>query len=286
LCGVLIEDGYAKNDSGMQLDMIAYIEKCLEGRELGRKVGSPAADDLFEVPEDSESLSVEDAARFHSDVAKLLYLAKRTRGQILAAVSHLSGRVLAPTKDDEFKLKRVFTYLMSTKDEVMTFKSGGAVNMEAYVDASYGVHSDGSSRTGMVMMMAGVAIGNWSSKQKLVTKSSTEAEIVGLSDALTNILWMREMLIAQGYSLTPTVIFQDNQGVIKIIRGGRSPKHRTRHLNVRHFFARDKENSGEVMLVYKKTKEMIADIHTKPLSGWLFKELTHKLSGNFKVPEM
>lgn len=138
----------------------------------------------------------------------------------------------------------------------------------------------------MVMMMAGVAIGNWSSKQKLVTKSSTEAEIVGLSDALTNILWMRQMLIAQGYSLPPTVIFQDNQGVIKIIRGGRSPKHRTRHLNVRHFFARDKEKSGEVMLVYKKTKEMIADIHTKPLSGWLFKELTHKLSGHFKDPEM
>jgi hypothetical protein len=267
-------------DSGIQLDMIAYIEKCLKDREFGRKVGSPATEDLFEVPEDSKPLSVEDAKVFHSHVAKLLYLAKRTRGQILTAVSHLSGRVMAPTEDDQEKLKRIFTYLASTKDEVLMFKSGGTVDMEVYIDASYGVHADGSSRTGMVVMMAGLAIGNWSSKQKLVTKSSTEAEIVGLSDGLTNALWMREMLIDQGYALPATVVYQDNEGVIKIIKKGRSPKHRTRHLNVRHFFARDRENSGDIKLVYKKTSEMIADIHTKPLSGWQFKELSNRMTGN------
>ena len=42
----------------------------------------------------------------------------------------------------------------------------------------YRVHADGSSRTGMAVMMGGLAIANWSSKQKLVTKSSTEAEII------------------------------------------------------------------------------------------------------------
>jgi hypothetical protein len=157
---------------------------------------------------------------------------------------------MAPTDDDQRKLDRIFTYLWSTKDEKMMFKSGGIIDMEVYIDASYGVHADGSSRTGMAVMMGGLAIANWSSKQKLVTKSSTEAEIVGLSDGLTNALWMREMLIAQGYTLPPTVIYQDNEGVIKIIRKGRSPKHRTRHLNVRHFFARDREESGEIKLVY------------------------------------
>jgi hypothetical protein len=267
-------------DSGIQLDMIAYIEKCLKDREFGRKVGSPATEDLFEVPEDSKPLSVDDAKTFHSDVAKLLYLAKRTRGQILTAVSHLSERVMAPTEDDQEKLKRIFTYLASTKDEVLMFKSGGTVDMEVYIDASYGVHAYGSSRTGMVVMMAGLTIGNWSSKQKLVTKSSTEAEIVGLSDGLTNALWMREMLIDQGYALPATVVYQDNEGVIKIIKKGRSPKHRTRHLNVRHFFARDRENFGDIKLVYKKTSEMIADIHTKPLSGWQFKELSNRMTDN------
>ena len=223
-------------------------------------VRSPATDDLFIVPEDGVPLTEEGKKDFHSDVAKLLYLAKRTRGQILTAVSHLSGRVKEPTEDDRDKLDRVFAYLANSVDQVLQFRSGGTVVQQVYIDASYGVHADGSSRTGMVIMMAGAAIGNWSSKQKLVTKSSTEAEIVALSDGLTNALWMREMLLAQGYKLGPTEIFEDNQGVIKIIKGGRSPKHRTRHLNVRHFFAKDREKMGDIVLIYKPTGEMIADI--------------------------
>jgi hypothetical protein len=272
-------------DNGIELDMIAYIKKVLEGRNIGRKTYSPAKDDLFEVSEDEELTLLDDERKkdFHSDVAKLLYLAKRTRGQILTAVSHLSGRVNAPTVDDQEKLDRVLAYLSTTIDEVMHFRADGEVDPEVYVDASYGVHADGSSRTGMVIMLGGVAIGCWSSKQKLVTKSSTEAEIVALSDGLTNAIWMREMIIAQGYKLGPTKIFEDNQGVIKIIKSGRSPKHRTRHLNIRHFFARDRENIGDIALLYKPTNEMIADIMTKPLTGKTFTKLGDNLVG--KVEE-
>ena len=102
---------------------------------------------------------------------------------------------------------------------------------------------------------------------------------MALSDGLTNALWMREMLLAQGYKLGPTEIFEDNQGVIKIIKGGRSPKHRTRHLNVRHFFAKDREKMGDIVLIYKPTGEMIADIMTKPVTGILFDKLGNTLVG-------
>ena len=265
---------------GIHLDMIAYIEKCLEGKKIGRSTFSPATDDLFEVPEDGLLLSEMEKKMFHSDVAKLLYLAKRTRGQILTAVSHLSGRVNVATVDDQVKLDRVFAYLSTTKDEVLHLKSGGSVNPEVYIDASFGVHSDGTSRTGMVIMLAGAAIACWSSKQKLVTKSSTEAEVVALSDGLTNALWMREMVLAQGYKLAPTRIYEDNEGVLKIMKSGRSPKHRTRHLNIRHFFARDRVQTGDIELVYKPTGEMIADIMTKPVTGRLFNRLGSELTGN------
>jgi hypothetical protein len=66
---------------------------------------------LFDVPEDGVELDEEKKKLFHSDVAKLLYLAKRTRSQILTAVSHLSGRVNKPTDVDQRKLDRVFAYL-------------------------------------------------------------------------------------------------------------------------------------------------------------------------------
>jgi hypothetical protein len=41
---------------------------------------------------------------------------------------------------------------------VLHFRRGGNVEPEVYVDASFGVHADGSSRSGMVIMMAGAVI--------------------------------------------------------------------------------------------------------------------------------
>jgi hypothetical protein len=146
------------------------------------------------------------------------------------------------------------------------------------VDASFGVNADGSSRFGMVIMMVGAAIGCWSSKQKLVTKSSTKAEVVALSDGLTNALWMRGMVKAQGYELVPTKVYEDNQKVISIINSGRSPKHRTNHLNIRHFFARDRVKRGDIVVLYMPTKRMIADIITKPLAEQLFHQLGGELA--------
>jgi hypothetical protein len=81
---------------GIHLDMMGYIDKCLEGRSTRKVVKSPATDDLFDTPEESEALCEAGKKMFHSDVAKLLYLAKRTKPDILTAVSHLSSRVDRP----------------------------------------------------------------------------------------------------------------------------------------------------------------------------------------------
>jgi hypothetical protein len=52
-------------------------------------------------------------------------------------------------------------------------------------------------------MLGGAAVDGWSSQQKLVSKSSTEAEVIGLSDGLTTILWMPLWLEAQGHKVKP-----------------------------------------------------------------------------------
>ena len=38
-----------------------------------------------------------------------------------------------------------------------------------------------------------------SAKQRLVSKSSTEAELIALSDTLSNVIWHRDFLLHQGY---------------------------------------------------------------------------------------
>jgi hypothetical protein len=80
---------------GIHLDMMGYIDKCLEGR---KHVKSRATDDLFNTPEASDALGEGGMKMFHSDVAKLLYLAKRTKPDILTAVSHLSSNRGRPAK--------------------------------------------------------------------------------------------------------------------------------------------------------------------------------------------
>ena len=62
---------------------------------------------------------------------------------------------------------------------------GGIMTVRAFIDASYGVHqASEKSHTGCAIVLgeAGVLSAR-SSKQKLVTKSSTEADFVGLSDS-------------------------------------------------------------------------------------------------------
>ena len=114
-------------------------------------------------------------------------------------------------------------------------------------------------------------------KQKINTKSSTEAELIGLSDGLSLVIWARNFLESQGYKMPPATVFQDNMSTIAMLKNGRPTSDRTRHVNIRFFFACDKEASGEINIEYKPTKEMLADILTKPLQGELFMQLRSEL---------
>ena len=70
-----------------------------------------------------------------------------------------------------------------------------------YVDASFAVHPDYRSHTGAVMTLGEGSVIAMSKKQKLNTRSSTEAELVGADDAATMILWTGLFMEQQGYSL-------------------------------------------------------------------------------------
>eukprot|EP00957_Ditylum_brightwellii_P120145 9167602-Ditylum_brightwellii.AAC.1 len=88
-----------------------------------------------------------------------------------------------------------------------------------------------------------------SMKQKLVTKSSTEAKIVGATDVLPQQLWTNRFLEAQGYAIDSSVMYQDNQSTTHLEhnRRGSSGK-RTRHMDVQFFFVMDRLEAGEIML--------------------------------------
>jgi hypothetical protein len=122
-------------------------------------------------------------------------------------------------------------------------------------------------------MGKGVVYGT-STRQKLNTRSSTEAELVGANDVMSQLLWTQYFLQAQGYLSTETVLYQDNQAAMLLEKNGRaSSSKRTRHLNIRYYFITDRIAQKELTVEYCPTKEMLADYFTKPLTGALFTKL-------------
>jgi hypothetical protein len=91
-----------------------------------------------------------------------------------------------------------------------------------WVDAAYAMHDDCRGHTGAGMSFGqGMAL-SYSWKQKINTKSSTEAELVGVDDVLGYILWACYFMIEQGYDMDPFLLYQDNMSAILLKTNGRA----------------------------------------------------------------
>jgi hypothetical protein len=113
-----------------------------------------------------------------------------------------------------------------------------------------------------------------SRKQRINTKSSTEAELVGVDDGMPLVIWTRNFISAQGYKVDDNVVFQDNQSAMLLEKNGKaSSGRRTRHIDIRYFFVTDRIKHGEMRIEYCPTGDMVADFFTKPLQGSLFRKL-------------
>ena len=120
-------------------------------------------------------------------------------------------------------------------------QSDGLLQPSWWVDASFATHHDMKSHTGGLMTLGKGAVYATSRRQKINTRSSTEAELVGMNDVLSQILWTRYFMEAQGYQCKITPIYQDNMSTILLAKNGRmSSSKLTRHINVRYFFINDK----------------------------------------------
>jgi hypothetical protein len=261
------------------VDMTAYEDECIKFMGCTGKASTPASADLFDIAEGDAIVNDKRLKKFHSSVAKLLFASLRTRPDILTPVNFLTSRVKVATEADEKKLIRIGNYLNSTRGMGIryVFATNDVVSLCASIDASFAVHVGAKSQSSNVIMMGGGPIFVKCGKQKIVTKSSHEAELVALSDGGSQVIWSRAFLIAQGYDMPAAIIYQDNQGTIASIMKGRPASDRSRHVSVRYFWLKERIDSGEVDIQYLPTGEMVADLLTKPLQGDKFRELRDKL---------
>jgi hypothetical protein len=265
----------------VRVTMEKYVQDMLNEFEHIKGTSQvPASPNLFKLI-DEELLDDEARTWLHSMTAKSLYLGKRVRPDILLCVQFLATRVTKATEGDMKKLRQLLRYIRGTAHKGIVLEPNKIINIEAYVDAAYGVHEDCKSHTGSVIGIGRGPIYASSTKQKIVTKSSFEAELVGFSDKSSQILWTRNFLIDLGYSVGAAKIYQDNMGTMAAIKNGAPKSERSRHIAIRYYFGKSKMESGELEVEYMPTEKMLADILTKPLQGAAFIKARDELLNDY-----
>ena len=267
----------------VKIRMDAYVKRMLDEFPIkfdaNDKQETPAGPSLLE-PGKGAKLDLERKEIFHSFVAKSLFLSKRARLDINPTVTILASRVQSPTIGDWKKLVRLMKYIHCTQGWHLTLSADNIRVIKWYVDASFAVHPDFKSHTGAVMTMGKGAMQIMSRKQKLNSRSSTEAEIIGVDDAATAILWTRLFMEAQGYPVDKNILYQDNKSSILLETNGRnSAGKRSRAINIRFFFMTDQVEKGNVSIEYMPTDDMWADFMTKPLQGEKFRKFRDFIQG-------
>mmetsp|Transcript_6126 Transcript_6126/g.8912 ORF Transcript_6126/g.8912 Transcript_6126/m.8912 type:complete len:317 (-) Transcript_6126:68-1018(-) len=151
------------------------------GEELDPTVSSPANKNLFTTYDGfSPELDEERSEIFNSVTAKLLFIMKRGRPDIETKVSFLMTRVSKSNEKDWEKLKRCLGFMKGAFDDLRRIGVDSLRDLHIWVDASHAVHTNMRGHTGGTMSMGTGTIHCKSSKQKLITKSTTGLSIISM----------------------------------------------------------------------------------------------------------
>jgi hypothetical protein len=130
-------------------------------------------------------------------------------------------------------------------------------------------------------MMNGATVSWKSQHQPTVAQSTAEAENMALTAAIQEAMFLRQLLYSMGVKQSePTMIIEGNQACIALSKNI-IVNIRSKHIDITYHFNREKVESGEVDLKYCPTKEMIADVMTKPLPAPQRRELTMLMMGGY-----
>lgn len=228
-------------------------------------------------PRTSEEICEMKRIPYREAVGSLLYASQGTRPDISFAVGCVSRYMENPGREHWTAVKRIFRYLKGTLNVGLQFNrdiSGKFEGCHGYCDADWANDSDTRrSVTGSIFLFQGGPI-NWQSKkQSSVALSTIEAEYMAMSAACQEALWLRAFAkdVEPSMVASPTVILNDNKGAVDLSRNGRY-KPRTKHIDTRHHFVREKMDGGDIKIEHIFSEEMTADVLTKGLSAPKFKE--------------
>jgi hypothetical protein len=245
----------------------AYIRKMLERFGMGecRPLRTPLPSGAKLVP--ALEGNTTPLQQYQSAVGSLMYLMIGTRADLAFAVGAVSQFMAAPGADHWLAVQHIFRYVQGTADlKLHLGGSKGELPLLGYSDADWGANDSGRKSISGYCFKLGAGTISWSSrKQTSIALSSTEAEYMALTQATKEALWLKRFLVELGqYNGGPVRIMVDNQSCMALARNPEFHA-RTKHIDIQCHFIREVVANEEVDLEYCPTREMVADVQTKPL---------------------
>ena len=207
-------------------------------------------------------------------VGGLMWLVVMSRPDITNAVRAVSRHSNSPAERHWKAVLQIIRYLLGTKDLSLTFEWGSGLEISVFADANYAEKAnDRRSVSGVAVTVGKSSDSRFSSMQKIVTLSTTEAEYVALGDGVKEALFVKGVLsfIIPSISENCIKVFVDNDGAILLANNPLSSA-RTKHIDVRFHFIRELIRSKTISVEYVPNKEQRAGIFTKALTGTIFKK--------------
>jgi hypothetical protein len=225
--------------------------------------------------------------RFRQLYGELSYLARATRPDIKTALSKL-GKFSAKHDHTHMNaLLGVLRYLKGTQHIPFTIGKGigganGSVRLSVMVDASHNDCLDTArSTSGHLLFLNGSPVMFESKRQESVATSTAEAEIMALSAAVEDLLFLHQLLGSFDTVELPMVVYEDNHACISALSNP-AAHGRTRHIHARYMRARELIQEGLIVIHPVATDDNVADYFTKPLSGEKFIKFRSVIMGHTK----
>ncbi|CAI7923294.1 unnamed protein product [Closterium sp. NIES-54] len=223
----------------------------------GNLLSAPPSDDF-----------VEPSGPYPELVGCLMYLMACTRPELAYPLS-LLARYVAPDRHRKVHwdaAKRVLRYLCSTSGMWLVLGGRGLVVLIGHADASW-VDDSATQRSsqGYTFSLCSGSVSWRSTRSSSVLSSSCEAEIYAGAMAAQELRWLTYLLTDLGEQpRSPPVLYVDNKAMIALCQEHRL-EHRTKHIALRYFLARELQQRGQLRLAYVATRANTADIFTKAL---------------------
>lgn len=270
-----------RTNQGITITQQGYTRNLLTKFRVSKSTKYPAtpANDTLMREVDSPEIS---RNQYLSLVMSLLFLARFTRPDILFATTYLATKSAHPTEYHYQMCQYILNYLAGSPDTGIVYSKYALMKPTIYADSSHILHSDAKGHGGIVITLGSAPILVKSFKLRLVTRSSSESELVSLEEAVSYAMYLKTFLaeLRLWKPTNPITVFQDNLSTIRIATAGPSFK-RSRHLLVKEGYVRQYVESNDVILEYLRSTDMVADMMTKVLPR---AQLNHQMKLLFIKP--